>query len=77
MQEQFELLYGFIHCRGRTIYSAGVVDTRAEAEAWVRNHQEGTSAKIKVPSEDPLCYCQVAWCPFQKQKPWFAFIPDR
>jgi len=27
-----------------------------------------------IPPEDPIRYCKVAWCPFKKQKPWFAFV---
>jgi hypothetical protein len=74
MNEQFELLYGFIHCRGKTAYCAGFVDTKEEAEAWVQNHREGRSPKVSIPPEDPICYCKVAWCPFKGQKPWFAFV---
>jgi hypothetical protein len=77
MNEQFELLYGFIHCRGKTTYSAGYVDTEEEAEAWVRNQREGTSLPVKTPPEDPICYCQAALCPLQRQKPWFAVRPHR
>jgi hypothetical protein len=77
MNEQFELLYGFVHCRGKTTYSAGFVNTQVEAESWVRNHQEEVSPKIKIPPDDPICYCQAALCPFKRQKPWFAFIPPR
>jgi hypothetical protein len=77
MNEQFELLFGFVHCRGKTTYSAGFVNTQVEAESWVRNHQEEVSPKIKIPTDDPICYCQAALCPFKRQKPWFAFIPPR
>ncbi len=75
MNEQFELLYGFIHCRGKTTYCAGFVDNKAEAEAWLKNHREGLSPKIKIPPEDPICYCKAALCPFKRQKPWFAINP--
>ncbi len=74
MNEQYELLYGFIHCRGKTTYSAGFVGTRAEAEEWLKNHRDGLSPKIKIPLEDPICYCQAAMCPFKRQKPWFAIV---
>lgn len=77
MNEQFELIYGFIHCRGKTTYSAGYVDTEAQAEAWVRNQQEGTSRKVKIPPEDPLRYCKATFCPLKRQKPWFAIVPHR
>jgi hypothetical protein len=74
MDKQFELIYGFIHCRGKTIYSAGFVDSQDEAEEWVRNHQEETAEKMKIPPEDPIRYCKAAWCPFKRQKPWFAIL---
>jgi hypothetical protein len=71
MPEQYELLYGFVHCRGRTTYSAGYVDTLAEAGAWLREKREETSSIVKIPLEDPVRYCRAAWCPFKRQKPWF------
>jgi hypothetical protein len=77
VKEKFELLYGFIHCRGRTTYSAGCVDTKEEADAWIRNHREGISPEMKTPPEDPMCYCKAAWCPFKKQKPWFDLVHRR
>ena len=75
MVESYELIYGFVHCRGRTEYSAGEVDSKEEAEAWVKNHREGLLPKIKIPPEDPIRYCRAAWCPFKKQKPWFDMRP--
>lgn len=75
MSKQFELIFGFVHCRGKTTYHAGYVDTQEEAEAWVRNHMEGKSHPVKVPPGDPIRYCKAALCPFKRQKPWFDFIP--
>jgi len=72
MPEQYELIYGFVHCRGRTTYSAGYVNTLAEAEAWLRENRQATSRTVKAPPEDPVHYCKAAWCPFKRQKPWFA-----
>ncbi len=77
MKEQFELIYGFVHCRGRTTYSAGCVDTQEEAEAWIRNHQNGTAPKIKIPPGDPIRYCPATSCPLKKQKPWFDMMRPR
>lgn len=75
MSESYELIYGFVHCRGRTEYSAGEVDSKEEAEAWVKNHREGLLPKIKIPTDDPIRYCRAAWCPFKKQQPWFDMSP--
>ena len=74
MNEQFELLYGFVHCRGKTTYSAGFVNTEAEAEAWRKNHRDGLSPKIRIPLEDPIRYCQAALCPLKRQQPWFDIV---
>jgi hypothetical protein len=74
MAEQFELLYGFIHCRGKTTYCAGFVDTQAQAEAWVRNYSEGIFRMVKIPPEDPICYCKASYYSLKRQRPWFAFI---
>ena len=71
MSESYELLYGFVHCRGRTTYSAGRVNSKKEAEAWVKNHREGLLPNIKIPADDPIRHCRAAWCPFKKQRPWF------
>lgn len=77
MSQQIELIYGFIHCRGKTTYHAGFVKTQAEAEEWVKSHQEGKALALKVPPEDPIRYCKAVLCPFKRQKPWFDFIPPR
>ncbi len=74
MKEQFELIYGFVHCRGRTTYSAGFVDKREEAEAWIRNHRNGTAPKMKIPADDPVRYCPATSCPLKRQKPWFDMM---
>ncbi len=77
MPEQYQLIYGFVHCRGRTIYHAGYTDSEEEARKWVRNHREGLSPAMKIPREDPIRYCKAAWCPFKKQKPWFDMVVNR
>jgi hypothetical protein len=71
MSERYELIYGFVHCRGRTTYSAGFAQTLSEAEAWVRKNREAPSPAVKAPSQDPIHYCKASWCPFKRQKPWF------
>jgi hypothetical protein len=71
MPEQYELIYGFVHCRGKTSYSAGYANTRAEAEAWLKKNREAESRTVKAPPEDPIRYCKAALCPFKRQKPWF------
>jgi len=77
MSERYELIYGFVHCRGRTTYHAGYADEKEAAEAWVRNHRSGFSPKMKIPPEDPLRHCRAAWCPFKRQQPWFDFLSHK
>lgn len=77
MPESYELLFGFVHCRGRTTYSAGCVHSKEEAEAWVKSRREGLLPKITIPADDPIRYCRAAGCPFKKQKPWFDMRPSQ
>lgn len=78
MSERYELIYGFVHCRGRTVYSAGYANSAAEAEAWLAKNREAPFQNIKAPPNDPVRYCKAAWCPFKRQKPWFDIrvLPD-
>jgi hypothetical protein len=75
MNKKFELIYGFVHCRGRTTYSAGFVDTAEEADEWLKKNREATSRAVIIPPEDPLRHCKAALCPFKRQKPWFDILP--
>ncbi|NPU86440.1 MAG: hypothetical protein HPY65_18340 [Syntrophaceae bacterium] len=74
MPTQFKLIYGYVHCRGRTSYTAGYVDTAEEAEVWVRQHESGTAPAMKIPPGDPVRSCLAAHCPFKRQKPWFSYL---
>lgn len=72
MPKRYELLYGFVHCRGKTVYSAGSTESRAEAQDWLEKHREVPS-KMKAPPEDPIRHCK-AICPFKRQEPWFDIM---
>ena len=76
MTEQYELIYGFVHCRGKTTYHAGYADTRAEAETWLKKNREAQAQTVKVPTEDPIRYCKAALCPLKRQKPWFDIVKN-
>ncbi len=78
MSKRYELIYGFVHCRGRTTYCAGYAETLAEAEAWLEKNREAPFKNIKAPPDDPIRYCKAAWCPFKRQEPWFDIrvLPD-
>ena len=73
MSDRYELIYGFVHCRGKTTYVAGYADSQAEAEAWVQKNREAPLKYFKAPPDDPIRYCQAALCPFKRQKPWFDY----
>ena len=73
MTDKFELIYGTIHCRGKTTYSAGYVETEEEARSWISRHQEGQCRPLKIPPEDPVRVCKADFCPFKSQKPWVSY----
>ncbi len=72
MFKTYQLQYGYMHCVGRTTYSAGSVDTQAKALAWVQS-QARDNPPVRVPDEDPVRWCPVRHCHMKRQKPWFAF----
>ena len=75
MPERYELIYGFVHCRGKTTYSAGFVNSRKEAEAWLKKNREAATRTVKVPREDLVRHCKAALCRLKRQKPWFDIRP--
>lgn len=75
MSERYELIYGFVHCRGKTVYSAGFVETREEAEAWLLKNREARTRTVKAPPGDPVRSCKAALCPLKRQMPWFDIRP--
>jgi hypothetical protein len=73
MNERCELLYGFVHCVGRTHYHAGFADSEAAAKRWVRKRISGTPERLAVPDADPVRWCPVRHCHMKRQKPWFGY----
>jgi hypothetical protein len=73
MTKRYELIYGYLHCTGRTMYRAGFVETEAEAREWVERQQEKRAGRMKPPPEDPIRNCGVSYCPLKTQQPWFAW----
>lgn len=73
MGKRYELIYGYLHCIGRTTYSAGFVATEEEARAWVERQQAPGARRMKPPPEDPIRRCGVSYCPLKVQRPWFAW----
>ena len=69
----FELTYGYFHCIGRTVYSAGFVSSEDDAEKWVHDKQHGKGGKTVVPESDPVRRCPVRHCHMKFQKPWFSY----
>lgn len=73
MKPPFELIYGYQHCMGRTQYIAGHADSEAAARRWVREHTCEGASRVRVPAEDPVCWCPVAHCHMKRQRPWFGY----
>lgn len=71
--DSYELIYGYMHCIGKTTYPAGVADSREAAEQWVRQKQCAKHPAIRVPDSDPIRWCPVRHCHMKAQKPWFAW----
>lgn len=72
-KQLYELVYGYVHCIGKTTYHAGFSDCVETAEKWVRQMQSGDGGKIPVPETDPIRWCPVRHCHMKAQKPWFGY----
>ncbi len=70
---RYELLYGYLHCTGRTEYRAGFAATEEEARAWAERQQAPGVRRMKPPPEDPILRCRAAYCPLKRQRPWFGW----
>lgn len=73
----FELTYGYFHCIGKTLYSAGIVRTKEEARQWVFEKQRGLGTRLVAPKIDPVRCCPVKHCHMKLQKPWFSYRATR
>ena len=71
--EKYELQYGFMHCVGRTVYSAGTADTEEQARDWVAARTGIRTVHPGIPDDDPIRWCPVRHCHMKRQKPWFAY----
>ena len=68
-----ELLFGYIHCTGRTTYSAGFVNSESDAAAWIEKQKSQRPGRIEIPDQDPIRWCPVRHCHMKFQKPWFGY----
>jgi hypothetical protein len=73
--KQYELLYGYVHCRGKTSYRAGYAATEEEAQKWVEEQKSTSLRPRKAPAVDPIRTCPAGTCPLKRQKPWFSYRP--
>jgi len=71
--ETYRLEYGYMHCVGRTVYTAGTVDSEEQARAWVTARSEMPDGKRCPPDADPIRWCPVRHCHMKRQAPWFAY----
>ncbi len=72
MDEQYELIYGYRHCKSEIIYSAGFADSEEKAAEWVRR-MSGKPDSETILASDPFCNCEVSFCPMKFQRPWFSY----
>ncbi len=75
MPGRYELIFGYIHCRGETVYHAGFADTEDEAAAWAKSMREGPVERPRVPDSEPIRTCDACYCPMKSQRPWFSYRP--
>lgn len=73
MAVKFELLYSYKHCRSETVYSAGFADTEEDAVRWVSEKNAEQATPVAAPVNDPVCTCEVSFCPMKYQRPWFSY----
>ena len=73
MAIKFELLYSYKHCRSETVYSAGFADTEEEAVRWAGEMNAGGNVPVVPPGNDPVCTCEVSFCPMKYQRPWYYY----
>ncbi len=69
----FELIYGYVHCFGRTRYSAGFVISEEKAMKWVDEKRQTSPDPLCKPANDPICWCPVRACHARRQKAWYAY----
>jgi len=72
MRERYELIYGYKHCKKGIEYSAGFVDSEEEAAEWVRRMSDAAGPAEPL-TADPLCDCEVSFCPMKFQRPWYSY----
>ena len=70
---EYELIYGYMHCIGKTFYHAGFVDSEEAAARWVRQSASEDFVRARVPDKDPIRWCPVRRCHMKFQTPWFSY----
>ena len=73
MDAPYELVYGYLHCVGRTQYHGGYAVDEAAADRWVRQKSSEKENRLRVPDEDPVRWCPVYHCHMKRQRPWFGY----
>ena len=73
--DTYELVYGYMHCIGRTVYTAGFAESRQAAEEWVHRHRKSNGSPLAAPKEDPVRWCPVRHCHMKRQQPWVDCRP--
>jgi len=73
MDTSYELVYGYLHCVGRTQYHGGYAEDEAAADRWARQNAGEKPDPERVPDEDPVRWCPVRHCHMKRQRPWFGY----
>ena len=68
-----ELVYGYLHCVGRTQYHGGYAEDEATADRWARRNAGRKMGWEQVPDGDPVRWCPVRHCHMKRQRPWFGY----
>ncbi len=71
--KKYRLEFGYMHCIGRTVYTAGTADTEEQARTWVADRSVPRPDDPGVPDQDPVRWCPGRHCHMRRQKPWFAY----
>lgn len=73
---KFELIYGFVHCKGKSVYIDGIVDTEEEAKSWMRRKRHELEQNPDA-FRDASFECKVAVCPMKECIPYFDYRETR
>ena len=72
-EHRCELVFGYLHCVGRTQYHGGYAVDEESADRWARRKSRENGGRVRVPEADPVRWCPVGHCHMKRQRPWFGY----